>query len=212
MSDLVITEYLRVKRGNRTVGEINEAASGYYVFDGDEDTWVLDLTASELRAIADKLDELNTQSQTAKERYEMTTLKQRLAELLPHFDDDLQLLPNKVLKGRPPQGDWKHSDNSSLPAVVRNMQQGMEYRIESEPKRPREVWVTFDRTGPLNVSNTIVPIRHGWELVRFIEDTPREVTDADVEYCWGYYMQMHEESAKQAFKRMLQHYEQERLK
>lgn len=67
MSDLVITEYLRVKRGNRIVGEINKFGDGHYVFDGEEDTWVLDLTASELRAIADKLDELNTQSQTAKE-------------------------------------------------------------------------------------------------------------------------------------------------
>lgn len=59
MSDFVITEWLSVKRGNRRIGDINKAASGYYVFDADGDTWVLDLTAPELRAIADKLDELN---------------------------------------------------------------------------------------------------------------------------------------------------------
>ena len=140
-------------------------------------------------------------------------LKQEIISLLSHFDDDGNILPNKIVTFKIASTDsFAPSQCKRVDSLIGCMAEGNEYRIEDAPKRPREVWVTFDRTGPLNVSNTIVPTRHDQELIRFIEDTPREVTDADVEYCWGYYMQMHEESAKQAFKRMLQHYEQERSK
>lgn len=67
MSDFSISTWNLVNRGNRTIGDINKGADGAYVFDADENTWNLELTSAELRAIADRIDELNTQSQTAKE-------------------------------------------------------------------------------------------------------------------------------------------------
>lgn len=139
------------------------------------------------------------------------TLKQRLAELMPHFDDDGKLLPNKKLNFETAALTMK-GGTLDLGHTLKFMLSGADVKIEDAPKRPREVWVTFDRTGPLNVSNTIVPTRHDQELIRFIEDTPREVTDADAEYYWDYYKPSSDEPIKQAFKRMLQHYENERNK
>jgi len=69
MSDLTFTDssWPVVMRGNREIGDLATLPSGTYVFNSTEQKWLHSVTASELRAIANKLDELNTQSQTAKE-------------------------------------------------------------------------------------------------------------------------------------------------
>ncbi len=136
------------------------------------------------------------------------TLKQRLADLMPHFDDDGKLLPNKKMTVKQnPLGGFRASTLCDFEHVVANVISGNEYRIEDLPKRPREVWVHYENCGiPVCCSE-----RHG-KAIRFIEDTPREVTDADAEYYWDYYKPSSDETIKQAFKRMLQHYENERGK
>ena len=114
------------------------------------------------------------------------TLKQRLAELLPHFDDDGKLLPNHVVKGRivGSNADWSPSLSDTIGTIAFQMQNGNEYRIESAPKRPRK-WNAFvTDAGTLSVKSyngESSPINY--TPITVIEDAPLPVSEDQIIDC-----------------------------
>lgn len=134
------------------------------------------------------------------------TLKQRVAELLPHFDDDGKLLPNKIIYARLHSKDWAKSEHYDFLEMAESIKKyGAEYRIEDTPKRPREVWLSGDGKIVCACKTELAPFR-------FIEDTPRQVTDEDAKRIWEIISKNGSVIGLENVKLALQHYEQSRSK
>lgn len=70
-------------------------------------------------------------------------MKQKLEPLLQHFDDDGKLLPGNVLMENP-AGCWKLSPRTTLGYMLKEITNGVDFRIELTPVAPRGVVMERD--------------------------------------------------------------------
>ena len=133
------------------------------------------------------------------------TLKQRLAELLPHFDGNLQLSAGKALMENA-AGCWKLSKQNTFDYVLHETINGVDFRVEDTPKRPRGVYLRFDK---FSVPTVVCETNPGG--VRFIEDTPLPVSDKVVSDCWRIY-RVELDDTWNGMRKALEHYEANRTK
>lgn len=146
-------------------------------------------------------------------------LKQEIISLLSHFDDDGNILPNKIVTFKIASTDsFAPSQCKRVDSLIGCMAEGNEYRIEDAPKRPREVWINFRNDGSTNhwFSRNAAHryAQKGNTPIRFIEATPREVTDADVQEAFeieSVALKLRK-PIKEVMWSILQHYENERGK
>lgn len=131
-------------------------------------------------------------------------MKQKLESLLQHFDDDGKLLPGNALMENP-AGCWKLSPRTTLDYMLKEITNGVDFRIELTPVAPRVVTIRFDLR-----NDAIACHPEHREAIRFIEDKPLPVSDEMVNAGFAIHRQGLFHSGEEAMRAVLEHYESKR--